>query len=64
MHSTYNDISYLKGNFDILQDSALLCAYFNVASKELLPVISYGKFIVYKAMVDLLWTLWGGIKTI
>ena len=51
------------GNFDILQDSALLCGYFNAANKTQIPLIPHAKFIIYKAMVDLLWTLWGG-KTI
>jgi thiamine kinase-like enzyme len=48
----------VEGDFDDAQDSELLHAYFDRA-----PTASeQGRVIIYKAMCDLLWTLWGLIQ--
>lgn len=48
----------VEGNFDAAQDDALLEAYFGGTP----PPAEYGRMVAYKAMCDLLWTLWGVLQ--
>jgi thiamine kinase-like enzyme len=48
----------VEGGFGPDQDEVLLQAYFDGAP----PTDQVGRMIVYKAMCDLLWTLWGVIQ--
>lgn len=48
----------VEGGFGPEQDQALLRAYFNGEP----PIDQVGRMVVYKAMCDLLWTLWGVIQ--
>ena len=48
----------VEAGFTAEQDSALLHAYFDGPA----PAIEKARMIVYKAMCDLLWTLWGVIQ--
>jgi thiamine kinase-like enzyme len=51
------DVS-VEAGFAVDQDAALLQAYF--AGKP--PAAQVGRMVMYKAMCDLLWTLWGVIQ--
>lgn len=48
----------VEGGFDAAQDSELLEAYFGGPPSP----GDHGRMVVYKAMCDLLWTLWGLIQ--
>ena len=48
----------VEGTFDAQQDAALLAAYFGGEP----PAEQVARMVVYKAMCDLLWTLWGVIQ--
>lgn len=48
----------VEGGFDASQDQALLEAYFAGAPAEQ----DWSRMVIYKAMCDLLWTLWGLIQ--
>ena len=48
----------VEGGFDAAQDAQLLAAYFARAPTE----AEQGRMVIYKAMCDLLWTLWGLIQ--
>lgn len=48
----------VEGQFDAAQDEALLTAYFGGDA----PASDRGRMVIYKAMCDLLWTLWGLIQ--
>ena len=48
----------VEGLFSDEQDNALLRAYFDAEP----PVDQRGRMIAYKALCDLLWTLWGVIQ--
>jgi thiamine kinase-like enzyme len=48
----------VEGDFGPEQDAALLAAYFGGEP----PAAEVGRMIAYKAMCDLLWTLWGVIQ--
>jgi thiamine kinase-like enzyme len=48
----------VEGNFDAAQENELILAYFN---GEPTP-FQRGRIVIYKAMCDLLWTLWGLIQ--
>ena len=48
----------VEGGFDAEQDAALLRAYFGGDP----PTAEVGRMVAYKAMCDLLWTLWGVIQ--
>ena len=48
----------VEGGFDADQDEALLHAYFGAAPRPQ----DRGRMVIYKAMCDLLWTLWGLIQ--
>lgn len=48
----------VEGGFDAAQDMALLCAYFDGPP----PARDHAAMVIYKAMCDLLWTLWGLIQ--
>ena len=48
----------VEGNFDAAQDDELLRAYFSA----LPSAADHGRMVIYKAMCDLLWTLWGLIQ--
>lgn len=48
----------VEGEFGPEQDAALLAAYFGGSA----PADQVGRMIVYKALCDLLWTLWGVIQ--
>ena len=48
----------VEGQFDPDQDTALLTAYFDGPA----PAAARGRMVIYKAMCDLLWTLWGLIQ--
>ena len=48
----------VEGVFDSAQDMALLHAYFDGPP----PVADHAAMVIYKAMCDLLWTLWGLIQ--
>ena len=48
----------VEGQFDADQDSEMLHAYFGGRAST----ADHGRMVVYKAMCDLLWTLWGLIQ--
>ena len=48
----------VEAGFDERQESALLAAYFGGDA----PAFDVGRMVMYKAMCDLLWTLWGVIQ--
>ena len=48
----------VEGGFDAAQDARLLRAYFGRPASP----FDHGRMVVYKAMCDLLWTLWGLIQ--
>ncbi len=48
----------VEGGFDEAQDEEMLGAYFNGD----IPNADRGRMVIYKAMCDLLWTLWGLIQ--
>lgn len=48
----------VEAGFDADQDSAMMMAYFGRAPSE----AEMGRMVIYKAMCDLLWTLWGLIQ--
>lgn len=48
----------VEGGFDAAQDEALLAAYFGGAP----TAFDHARMVIYKAMCDLLWTLWGLIQ--
>ena len=48
----------VEGHFDELQDEAMLTAYFGGPPRA----FDHGRMVIYKAMCDLLWTLWGLIQ--
>jgi thiamine kinase-like enzyme len=48
----------VEGSFGPAQDAALLTAYFGHQP----PAHEVGRMVAYKAMCDLLWTLWGVIQ--
>jgi thiamine kinase-like enzyme len=48
----------VEGGFGAAQDAALLAAYFGGEP----PAHEAGRMVAYKAMCDLLWTLWGVIQ--
>jgi thiamine kinase-like enzyme len=48
----------VEGGFDADQDEALLRAYFGAEARP----ADCGRMVIYKAMCDLLWTLWGLIQ--
>jgi thiamine kinase-like enzyme len=50
----------VEGGFDAEQDSELLHAYFDGPP----PTTDAARMVIYKAMCDLLWTLWGVIQHI
>jgi thiamine kinase-like enzyme len=48
----------VEGGFDAAQDAEMLAAYFDRAP----TAAETGRMVIYKAMCDLLWTLWGLIQ--
>ena len=48
----------VEGGFNAAQDEEMLHAYFGGAPSER----DHGRMVIYKAMCDLLWTLWGLIQ--
>jgi thiamine kinase-like enzyme len=50
----------VEGLFNEEQDAALLRAYFDGDA----PASDVGRMVAYKAMCDLLWTLWGVLQHI
>lgn len=48
----------VEGQFDADQDATLLSAYFG----NEVPAQDHARMVIYKAMCDLLWTLWGLIQ--
>ncbi|TIT91489.1 MAG: LPS biosynthesis choline kinase, partial [Mesorhizobium sp.] len=56
-HWDLGDLS-VEGKFDAAQDEELMLAYFGRAPKP----AERGRVVIYKAMCDLLWTLWGLIQ--
>jgi thiamine kinase-like enzyme len=48
----------VEGSFDTAQDEAMLTAYFGHEAHA----HDRGRMVIYKAMCDLLWTLWGLIQ--
>lgn len=48
----------VEGGFDAAQDEEMLRAYFGHEAKA----ADHGRMVIYKAMCDLLWTLWGLIQ--
>lgn len=48
----------VEGGFDDAQDAEMLHAYFGGAPSD----ADLGRMVIYKAMCDLLWTLWGLIQ--
>jgi thiamine kinase-like enzyme len=48
----------VEGGFSEAQDLAMLHAYFGAAPTP----ADHGRMVIYKAMCDLLWTLWGLIQ--
>lgn len=48
----------VEAGFDAAQDEAMLTAYFDGP----VPVQDRARMVIYKAMCDLLWTLWGLIQ--
>jgi thiamine kinase-like enzyme len=51
------DVS-VEGGFSDEQDLEMLTAYFGTDPSA----SDYGRMVIYKAMCDLLWTLWGLIQ--
>jgi thiamine kinase-like enzyme len=48
----------VEGGFDAAQDEEMMRAYFGAEPTK----AARGRMIIYKAMCDLLWTLWGLIQ--
>jgi thiamine kinase-like enzyme len=48
----------VEGGFEAGQDAEMLCAYFGTDPSA----FDCGRMVIYKAMCDLLWTLWGLIQ--
>jgi thiamine kinase-like enzyme len=48
----------VEGNFNDAQDAEMLVSYFGGAP----TAADHGRMVIYKAMCDLLWTLWGLIQ--
>jgi thiamine kinase-like enzyme len=48
----------VEGNFDVAQEEELIHAYFGGQPNA----FERGRIVIYKAMCDLLWTLWGLIQ--
>lgn len=48
----------VEGEFDAAQDEEMIAAYFGGAPTS----VERGRIVIYKAMCDLLWTLWGLIQ--
>jgi thiamine kinase-like enzyme len=48
----------VEGGFTAAQDAALLRGYFGTEP----PAEQMGRMVLYKALCDLLWTLWGVIQ--
>ena len=48
----------VEANFDADQDQRLIEAYFGAPASA----FDFGRMVIYKAMCDLLWTLWGLIQ--
>src|SRR5690606_29499991 len=48
----------VEGGFDRAQEDEMLAAYFGGAPSA----FDHGRMVIYKAMCDLLWTLWGLIQ--
>lgn len=48
----------VEGRFDTAQDEAMMRAYFGGEARP----AQRGRIVIYKAMCDLLWTLWGLIQ--
>ena len=48
----------VEAAFGEKQDEAMLCAYFGGQPSD----FDRGRMVIYKAMCDLLWTLWGLIQ--
>jgi thiamine kinase-like enzyme len=48
----------VEGNFNETQDAEMLVSYFGGAP----TAADHGRMVIYKAMCDLLWTLWGLIQ--
>ncbi len=48
----------VEGEFDYVQDEEMMRAYFGGEP----PSSQWGRMVIYKAMCDLLWTLWGLIQ--
>jgi thiamine kinase-like enzyme len=48
----------VEGEFDERRDEEMLCAYFGGDA----PPFDRGRMVIYRAMCDLLWTLWGLIQ--
>jgi thiamine kinase-like enzyme len=48
----------VEAGFDAAQDEEMLAAYFGGAP----AAADRGRMVIYKAMCDLLWTLWGLIQ--
>ena len=48
----------VEAEFDVSQDRALMNAYFDGDP----PAFDLGRMVLYKAMCDLLWTLWGVVQ--
>lgn len=48
----------VEAGFSAAQDSAMLTAYFDGEPS----IADHGRMVIYKAMCDLLWTLWGLIQ--
>jgi len=55
----------VEGGFTLEQDHVLLAAYFDVPTDALHQLehrCDYALFVLFKALVDFLWTLWGLIQ--
>jgi thiamine kinase-like enzyme len=48
----------VEGGFDARQDEEMIRAYFGREPRA----AEFGRIVIYKAMCDLLWTLWGLIQ--
>ncbi len=48
----------VEGQFNTAQEEEMIAAYFDGAPTP----AERGRFVIYKAMCDLLWTLWGLIQ--
>ncbi len=48
----------VEAGFDAAQDAELIAGYFGAAPRP----DELGRMVIYKAMCDLLWTLWGLIQ--